>query len=317
MNIYPTKKGFLFPLYHDTIRMMKRFFVIWAFGLVWVATGCASPATVNVPESSTNIPVGSYPLPSTSPAVEVPDECDPSLSSVQTWTASLPYPEAVIIPQSYQEKSSLILWLVDPSLVSGDPELNQELAANQALFSALKIYQHTECVQNFDDIYASIVDSDYRLWFSGSFRTADLPGLQLEETGAGTEQEIGGGRISSSVGGQSAGAEASCSWKEASQILSQHFSKRNQPAVFYYLRDTGGANLYVHLVTSSPQGGEPAQQWVSEIYPLLPCLYAALDGITITLTLPNNQILLTGYQPLNPDGSYDPEKFTSTSFDQP
>ncbi|MEJ2757564.1 MAG: hypothetical protein P8046_03690, partial [Anaerolineales bacterium] len=64
----------------------------------------------------------------------------------------------------------------------------------------------------------------------------------------------------------------------------------------------------------SPSDGNIAQI-IETIYNNTGCLQNQLNGISITITLTDYQLILTGYQPLNPRDGYNPANFSFTRFD--
>jgi hypothetical protein len=294
--------------------LMEKYFASILLLLTLLVSGCSDSAQQPGTASPTDIPVGESQTAPTEAGSNAEVLCNISLNAMQDWADSLPYEEVVLVPQTYMDESSLILWLVDTTLLPAYPEVTQELAANRAINAAAELARYTYCVLKFDNIHASVVDADYFLWFSGSIRTVDLPGITTKESGAGTAEAEGGGRVLPSTGDQN--SPSTCTWKDASQSLDKHFAEQNQPAVFYYIRDGGGANLFAHFTVPNADAARPVEDWISGIHAQVSCLQPNLDGLSITLILPDGRILMTGYQPVD-KGGYDPGAFSYSLFDQP
>ena len=294
---------------------MKKYLVLVLFLQTLLAVGCSSPTSQPGTPSLTDMPVGESQAGPTETISDSGVLCDTSLDAMKDWADSLPYEEVVLVPQTYMDESSLILWLVDTTLLPTDPEVTQEVASSRAINAAAELARHTYCVLKFDNIHASVVDADYFLWFSGSIRTVDLPGITLDESGAGTEEAEGGGRIPPSTGDQT--SPSTCTWQEASRALDGYFEGENQPAAFYYIRDAGGANIFAHFTVPNADAAGATGKLISDIHARVSCLQPNLDGLSIVLIHPDSRILMTGYQPINEDGGYDPGAFAYSLLDQP
>jgi len=293
---------------------MKRWLGIVVVSLtVIISVGCAS--------GSNRIPPSTIPIdnpdsqPSLSPATSPPaPECPPDRTFLDALAAGLPYDQAVIAHQAYGAESSLLVWLVSPSTLQSTVGENQAEAEQQAITAARLLSDASPCLESFDTLQMLIVDPQYRLMFSGSLRTIDLPNLQADQAGGGTELEQGGGRVDPPI---EPAAGDDCTWPEASQKLVASFAELNLEAVFYFVRDAGGNNVYAQWSVPDLQTALTIPNFLPEIHSQISCLAPPASGISVLLTLPDGQSLLTGYQPIAEGQAFDSSTFTYTIIEQP
>jgi PBP1b-binding outer membrane lipoprotein LpoB len=274
------------------------------------ATDPQVPTPIRVTESSDQQPI----LTST-PAI--PSECQPNRSLLDSLAASLPYEQVVLAHQAYGNENTLFIWLVSPTINLASAEQNQEAAQLQAIQAAKNLLDASACLLEFDTLQMILVDDQYNQWFSGSLRTGDLPGLQPEQSGGGALAEQGGGwqaLPAENLPPQDANA---CSWPQVAARLQTEFSIAGSEAVFYYVRDAGGNNVYAQWAVADQQAALNVLDQVSQIAGQVECLYPPASGISVLLTLPEGQTLLTGYLPILAGQAIDPANFSFNFIEQP
>lgn len=233
---------------------------------------------------------------------------------MNAWADSLPYPEAVLTEQSYRGQRSLVLWYADPGLTEATPEELETLAAESALSTLKQLMQAQACFASFESVYVTVVDAGYQLRFSGSVRTEDLAQLSNTDLDDGSG-EVGSGRLSPTAEESASGAGQSCLWTDVSTPLSESFSSDLLPAAFTLTRDPVGTHLSAYVTVPHSPDREATQQIAEAVYSSTGCLQTTLTDITLTLTLPNSQLVVTAYQPLSGENGPDPEAFRYTRFD--
>ncbi len=295
---------------------MKRCIVIVGlFTAALILSGCSlftsSPAPTPIPISDSS----SQPrTPTTTP--EPSGECQLTRSFLDELAAILPEEQSVITHQTYGGEDELAVWLVSPNINQPSPEQNQAIAEGQAIQAGKTLLEAAPCLMEIETLKISVVDVGYQLWFSGSLRTVDLPDLQTEQSGGGSETQQGGGRINPAIPTLPPLQADACSWPEAASRLKESFAARQPDAAFTFVRDVGGNNVYAQWSVPDRQAALEIIQSVTEIAAQVACLHPPATGISILLTLPDGQILLTGYQPINEDHSIDPAAFTFNMIEQ-
>jgi len=212
--------------------------------------------------------------------------------------------------QAYAREDALTIWMVSPEIDQAAFEQKTSVAELQAILAAKILVESGNCIRNFNTMQFIVVDQEYQLWFSGSLRTKDVPDLQVEQTGGGTDSPQGGGReqpIESTPLPENALA---CTWPEVTSRLKDTFSSKNVDASFYYARDAGGSNVYTQWAVPDSEAALNVVDNLTQIAVEIGCLYPPADGISVLLTLPDGQTLLSGYLPLGENGTFDPAQFS-------
>jgi len=212
--------------------------------------------------------------------------------------------------QAYAREDALTIWMVSPEIDQAAFEQKTSVAELQAILAAKILVESGNCIRNFNTMQFIVVDQGYQLWFSGSLRTRDVPDLQVEQTGGGTDSPQGGGReqpIESTPLPENALA---CTWPEVTSRLKDTFSSKNVDASFYYARDAGGSNVYTQWAVPDSEAALNVVDNLTQIAVEIGCLYPPADGISVLLTLPDGQTLLSGYLPLGENGTFDPAQFS-------
>ncbi len=279
--------------------------------------GCTSP------DNGGNSPLPSQiALPSQEPVQtptisSAPDEaCQFSGDDLSTWAATLPYEEVALFPQTYLDNFTLNLWFMNPSLTQASLDEISTWAAESAISALKQLTLQGECVLEFDNVFVTVVDPQYQVWFTGNLRPGDVAQIAVDEEND-LSGEIGGGQITPTDENSLTGGGQACLWADRTHSLTGHFSTSAQYTSFMLTRDAGGTTLSAYLVLPQAPTDEFAAQLIADIYGLAGCLQTQLDGISIILTMPNNQLSLTGYQPLAPGSGYNPADFTFTRFETP
>lgn len=284
---------------------------------MWLMVGC-TPVD-NIATSPTSLPTESAnqeAFPTSTMLSSTPDACQFSDSDLSTWAASLPYEEAALFPQTYQEQSTLNLWFMNPSLTQANTE-EVSIWAMESAFSALKqLTLQDDCVMEFDNFFVTVVDPQYRAWFSGSIRPADVEQLNLAELNNGNG-EIGGGRITPTDENTSTGGGQTCRWGDIAGAFQKQFPSNNQSIAFTLIQNPEGLELTAYFVVPQTPTDEEVAHLAPVFYDVAGCWQPQIQGISIILMLPNYQLLLTGYQPVRPGGGFDLSELTYTRFDTP
>jgi hypothetical protein len=296
--------------------MKWRHMIIGLFAAAVLFAGCSPAGNPPAPTAIKIDKTSSLPrTPTSTPSVL--EDCQPNHALLDELAASLPFEQAEVAHQAYGGENSLMIWLVSPKITQISEEQNQAIAEEQAIQAAKALLEANTCLLDFDALQLTVVDAEYRLWFSGSIRTIDLPSLQSEQTGGGTETEQGGGReepLPDTLPTENADA---CTWVEAAARLREDFSTDQVEAVFTFVRDVGGNNIYAQWMVPDRQSTLNVIEIVAKIAGHVSCLHPPPTGISILLTLPDGQTLLTGYQPIGEGQSIDPGDFTFSFIDQP
>lgn len=285
--------------------------------LVWVMVSCTSPdkgGTLPLPLQTE--PANQEAIPASSLVSASPAACQFSGDALSGWAASLPFVEVGLFPQNYQEHSTLNLWFVNAALTQANPDEISTWAAESAISALKQLTSQDNCVMEFDTVFITVMDPQYQVWFTGNLQPADVAQITLGE-GNDHSSEVGGGQIIPTDANAPAGGGQACRWVDRYQSLSEQFSTPYQYSSFMLNRDAGGTTLFAYLVLPHRPTDEYIAQLVATIYDLTGCFQAQLDGISITLTLPNSQLILTGYQPLGTGDGYDPATLTYNRFESP
>lgn len=269
------------------------------------------------PAIDTPIPIMELNTPSDLPesTQAVTPECQPIPELLDGLAASLPFPQAVVMQQSYGGEDSLNIWLVSPDLDQAAFEQKQPLAEQQAVLAASTLLGTSDCLLDYETMHLTVVDSGYLLWFSGSLRTVDIPDQPTApEGGGGGDAAQGGGREAPAGDSLPSG---SCPWSEAAQNLKEDFSARQIAAWFTFVRDAGGNNVSAQWAVPDQQAALETLNSLPQITSQVSCVHPPVTGISVLLTLPDGQTLLTGYQPIQDGKSMDPAEFDYQFIEQP
>lgn len=290
--------------------------LFWVFSLSAILAACGTAST---PTPPTPIPINetsSLPRsPSSTPADS--ENCQSNQTLLAGLAASLPFEQNEVMHQSYAREDSLVIWLVSTEINQVAFEQKPSVAEQQAIMAANLLFESSNCIRNFNTMQFIVVDEAYQLWFSGSLRTRDIPELQAEQAGGGTDSPQGGGR-QQPVASTPLPADASnCTWPDVAVRLKDKFSSQNADASFYFVRDTGGSNIYTQWAVPDSEAALNVIDSVSQIAAEIGCLNPPADGISVLLTLTDGQTLLSGYLPLGDNGGFDPAKFSYNFIDQP
>lgn len=267
------------------------------------------PTSITLGESS-SIPLS----PTSPPSTSADRKCPLNRSYLDALAAGLPIGQAVLSHQSYGGEDTLAVWLVSPEIDPTAVEQGQAIAEQQAIQVSKTLVESDPCLLEIETLLVTVVDAEYRQWFSGSLRTIDLPNLQTEQSGGGTESEQGGGRESLSQNTLPADA---CTFPEVAAQLKSEFSSRQLAASFTFVRDAGGNIVYAQWSVPDREAALNVLDSVLVIAGQTPCLYPPATGISVLLTLPDGQTLLSGLLPIAPSQDIDPSTFTFNFIPQP
>lgn len=276
-------------------------------------SACTFPTNQAAPAPSVTPLDQHAPTISPLPTSNQEETCNLAAIHLETWKQTLPYPEIILVPQIYLGETSLIVWYPDPALSQTNSEEIDTQASQSAIAVANQLSIEDACLFAFDSVYITVVDPGYQLRFSGSLRTADLP-QTLTGNLANQNAETGGGQVLPTEN-EDSGAGQSCQWTQISGTLNELVAENTTSSAFALGRDAGGTNITAYLQFSTAPTDEALSEIIETLYGGLGCLQSTVNGISIAITLPDAQLVLTGYQPLNPAGSYDPATFTFTRFD--
>ena len=287
----------------------KGWLLFWVFFFFVILAACSSSTS---PTLSTAIPINeTSSLPRSSSFTPTTSEnCQPSQTLLDELVANLPFEQIEVMHQSYAREDALTIWLVSPEINQAAFEQKTPVAEQQAILAAKLLVDASDCLPTFDTLQFIIVDTEYQLWFSGSLRTLDVPDLQVEQTGGGTDSPQGGGREQPAAGTPLPADASACTWPETALRLKDKFSAQNVDASFYFARDAGGSNVYTQWAVPDRQAAIDVIDSVSQIAAEVGCLTPTADGISVLLTLPDGQTLLTGYLPLGDNGKFDSSQFS-------
>ncbi len=232
-------------------------------------------------------------------------------------SSSLPFEQTVITHQSYGGEESLGIWLVSQEIIPTNADQSLATAELQAIQVSKALVDANPCLLEIETMQLTVVDAEYQLWFSGSLRTIDLPNLQTEEIGGGAETEQGGGRESLPPNTESSAGPDACTWQELALQLKNDFSSRQVDAAFTFIRDAGGNIVYAQWSVPDQGAALNILDNVMAIAGQASCLFPPTTGISILLTLPNGQTLLSGFLPIDPTQGADPAAFTFNIIAQP
>ena len=296
---------------------MNTRFRIFTLGLILLFLAACSP-TETLPEP-TSISLGetsSGPRSFTSTPVLL-GACQFNRSYLDNLATSLSFEQVVISYQSYAAEDTLTIWLVSPEINSFAGEQSRETAELDAIQASKTLVDANPCLLEIETLHLTVVDSGYNQWFSGSLRTIDLPNLQTEQTGGGTESEQGGGREALPLNTLPTAGPDECTWQELSSRLKSNFSSRQVEAAFTYVRDAGGNIVYAQWSVPDQGAALKVLDSVMVIASQTSCLHQTASGISVLLTLPDGQTLLSGFLPIPPSQEADPAAFTFNFIPQP
>lgn len=236
---------------------------------------------------------------------------------MDSFAASLPFEQSEVMHQSYAREDSLAVWLVSTEINQVAFEQKPSVAEQQAILAANVLFESSNCIRKFNTMQFIVVDEAFQLWFSGSLRTRDVPDLQVEQAGGGTDSPQGGGREQPVASTPLPINESACTWQETTIKLKDKFSSQNIDASFYFVRDAGGSNVYTQWAVPDSQAALNAIDNLSQIAAEIGCLSPPADGLSVLLTLPDGQTLLSGYLPLGDNGTVDLAQFSYNFIEQP
>lgn len=158
------------------------------------------------------------------------------------------YDESVILYNTIQGESFLVVWFVDPNInpMPKESEISQNatLAFADALILSQQVNADNECVGKlFDKVSTIVVDTNYNGWLSGQISVKNLPSSvqtdenQLYEIAKSYEVGYYRDRVTTP-------SIATCSWKDAKQKIQNHFSTERTNIGFYFVLDNEGVNVW-------------------------------------------------------------------------
>jgi len=243
--------------------------------------------------------------------------CQFNRSYLDGLAASLSFDQAEVSHQSFGDEDTLAIWLVSPDIVPSAGEQSLATAEQQAIQTSKTLVDDNPCLLEIETLHLTVVDAEYRQWFSGSLRTTDLANLQTEQTGGGTEPEQGGGWEGLPQNTLPAADPDACTWQEMSTRLKREFSSQQEDSVFTFVRDAGGNIIYAQWSVPDQGAALNVLESVLKIAGQISCLSPPTTGISILLTLPDGQTLLSGFLPIDPSQGADPAAFTYNFITQP
>ncbi len=275
----------------------RTFILIVSLALILALTGCNLPTTVTPQPTATSINLPPEQTATTPPNTEA---CLPLPSDWgQQISSALPNHEAVVVHQAFAGTNTLLIWLVDPALAAQtDEELVQEASAQIS-----QVVQHISetdpCLNEIDALYFTIVDSSYWTWYSTSIQVSEGNNLSLDAEGGGGDESQGGGQLAAMPEPTPEFEAGDCDWQTANAALINSITTSENQAAFTFQRDAFGSHVFAYWQAADQAAAENSFPAVAAIADQLACLSPQPTALSVSIMLPDGQIILTGETPLH------------------